>query len=702
MKQLSLFSKPVQSTEHKKIHSGKKGVGLVYPTRYFACDFETTVYENQTETEVWSAALAEINTKDEAIVLHSIDEFWKYVSSLHRDVICYFHNLKFDGSFILSYFMLHTNLKQAYFNSGSTDFYEEWYDDDEMPVNSFKYSISSEGQWYSIKVKLYSSVQRHYIFIEFRDSLKLMPFSLKAIGKAFNTEHRKLNMEYVGYRYAGCPISDEELEYIKNDVYVLREALEFLFNNGQTKLTIGSCCLEEFKSFYDSKDYKAFFPDLTKYDVPSDEYDATTCDEYIRNSYRGGWCYVVKNKAGRIYSSVNCTGTVADVNSLYPSMMHSMSGNKFPTGLPTFWKGNYIPDKLTNPNTAPNYYYFIRIQTRFKLKQGMLPTIQIKGSPFYKGTDMLETSDYIDEHGVPHQYIADVDSEGHKVINEVKPILTLTWNDYELIKLHYDLIDTVILDGCWFYSNGTIPLFDEYINKWGEIKQTSKGAMRTEAKLFLNNLYGKMATSPVGDYKIAYLGENSELKFRNVRGHEKKAGYIPIGSAITSYARCFTIKAAQANYHGDDAPGFIYADTDSIHCDLPPSELVGITIHDTKFCCWKIESQWDEARFLRAKTYIEHTTHSDGVQLTEPFYEIKCAGMPPRCKEQFVMSMTRVWSDEWWEKATDEMKEFVEKPRSIKDFDVGLKIYGKLMPKQIKGGVILVDTHFEMKKKSFY
>lgn len=28
--------------------------------RYFACDFETTVYENQLDTSVWSAASVEL------------------------------------------------------------------------------------------------------------------------------------------------------------------------------------------------------------------------------------------------------------------------------------------------------------------------------------------------------------------------------------------------------------------------------------------------------------------------------------------------------------------------------------------------------------------------------------------------------------------------------------------------------------------
>ena len=55
-----------------------------------------------------------------------------------------------------------------------------------------------------------------------------MPFRLEEIGKAFNTNHRKLDMEYEGYHYAGCEISKEEEDYIKNDVLVLKEALNIM------------------------------------------------------------------------------------------------------------------------------------------------------------------------------------------------------------------------------------------------------------------------------------------------------------------------------------------------------------------------------------------------------------------------------------------------------------------------------------------
>ena len=138
------------------------------------------------------------------------------------------------------------------------------------------------------------------------------------------------------------------------------------------------------------------------------------------------------------------------------------------------------------------------------------------------------------------------------------------------LKQFFKILKIKWIDGCWFYA--LTGMFDEYIDKYRKIKETSKGAKRTEAKLFLNNLYGKLASNDDSSFKVAYLKENGNIGFITSTEHEKKAGHIASGAAITSYARNFTIRAAQKNYYGVNKKGFIYADTDSIHCDLQPDE----------------------------------------------------------------------------------------------------------------------------------
>ena len=643
--------------------------------RYFVGDFETTVYENQEHTEVWASACVEMYN-DDVKIFHSINEQYDYFVSLNSNIVCYYHNLKFDGAFWIDFLIRQLKYEQAYYSFKEDLSDTVWIKERLMKNKSFKYCISDMGQWYYIIIKINNHT------IELRDSLKLLPFSVKRIGESFETKHKKLEMVYEGFRYAGCKITDKEKEYIANDVLVVKEALEIMFNEGHNKLTIGSCCLNEFKKLVGAYDYNSFLPDVYNIEL-SDIHTYANVGEWIRKSYRGGWCYLVKGKENKQFKG----GVTADVNSLYPSMMSSESGNRYPIGKPTFWYGNYIPDKALKENM----YYFVRIKTRFYIKENMLPFIQIKGTFLYKINEMLETSDFVDSKtGKHYRYYRDVDG----TVKDTRVEMTLTMTDYELIKEHYNLVDFEIIDGCYFYA--MFGLFDDYINKYKKIKMESKGAKRELAKLFLNNLYGKMASNTNNSFKVAIQKDDGNITFKAIPSFEKKPGYIPIGSAITSYARNFTIRAAQKNYYGKDKSGFIYADTDSIHCDLPPSDIKGITVHDKNFCCWKLESEWDIGLFVRQKTYVEHIIKEDGEYIDKPYYNFKCAGMPDKCKNLLNLSIVGCDESEL-NKYNEEEQEFIKQRRTLADFKVGLIVPSKLLPKRINGGIVLQSTTYEMR-----
>ena len=660
-----------------------------------ACDFETVVTgdKKQNNTEVWSAASIDLsveNTLDNVVVQGSIEDFFKYIFSIHNKVIGYFHNEKFDGSFILDYL-----LKNGY------NFVHDVKEKD-MKNKDFSCLISAKGQWYSIKIKHGGRIY------EFRDSYKLLPFSLKSLGKSFKTEHQKLEMEYTGERYANCVISEEEMEYIKNDVLVLKEALNIMEDEGHTKMTIGSCCMSEWKNEYHPSKFKELYPNLYGLNFPiyneySHDYGSYSAGDYIRKSYKGGWCYLLPNKANKLYTAdiefngKKIAGTTCDVNSLYPSMMHSESGNRYPIGNPHFFIGD-IPDYVENDDEI---YYFVRVKTRFYLKEGKLPTVQIKDNILYHGRhrEWLESSDYRDKDG---NYYKEIFNDITGEIEQVIPELTLTKTDWILLNEHYNLEDTVILDGCWFYTD--IGIFDNYINKYAKIKMESKGAKRGISKLFLNNLYGKTATSVDASIKVPFLDEDGIVHFYNLEEENVgKAGYIPIGTAITSYARNFTIRAAQANYDN-----FIYADTDSIHCNCSPDDIIGCPEDPVKFNCWKYEACWIEGIFVRPKTYIEFVSHENREPVDKPYYNVKCAGMPDRAKSNFVSKLIN-------EPLNDDNIEDYEKYIGIKglnedeiafhrlpkmtleDFKVGLTVPGSLKPKRVIGGVVLFSNDYVMR-----
>lgn len=657
--------------------------------REYTADFETTVYSGQTETEVWASAIVALDDPDETdyvTVDNSIKNFMSFCEKRCRteNMKVWFHNLKFDGSFIMGYLLSRPDKYTMWGIATSEGIELEKDFATNVPEGYYIYSVSEKGLWYHITLKINGHI------LQFIDSLKLLPFSVAAIGKAFQTKHRKLDMVYEGVRHAGEQISNSEEEYIKHDVLVVKEALNFMHSQGHDKTTIGGCCLDEFKSYYDKESWNFFFPDL--YHELSDEhpdcpvfaelpegYDSF--GEYIRRSYHGGWCYVVPEKANKDYHN----GTTADVNSLYPSMMHSESGNKYPIGLPTYFKGE-IPEEAK----ADDKYYFVRVRTRFNIKKNMLPTIQIKHlAGMYNPREWLTTSDYIDHNGKRWSRMKFFDE-----YVECRPELVLTMTDWEMMQKHYDLSDTEIVDGCYFDT--VIGIFDDYIDKYAEIKMNSKGAMRTLAKLFLNNLYGKFATSTDSSYNAFYLSDAGELRAYRMQANDKAPGYIPIGSAITAYARRFTITAAQKNYYGPDKRGFIYADTDSIHCDLLPDEIVGAPEHPTAFNHWKYEAQWDYGKFLRAKTYVEHVTGEDR-EPVKPYYNLKCAGMPDHAKDLFIKSVTRDYT-KLSGLDVDEIF-FVLQERTWDDFKIGLEVPGVLKARQIKGGTILMKSVYKMREK---
>lgn len=618
---------------------------------FHVADFETTVYEGQENTEVWCAGIVELNTED-AHIFNNIDSFVKYCLSLDNPCI-FLHNLKFDGHFLLDYFLRVKRYKNALDKDG------KFLADEDMKNNSIKYSISDVGVWYSITVKH----NGHYCV--FRDSLKMLPFSVAKIGKDFNTKHQKTSIEYIGERHANGVITAEELDYIKNDLFVVKESIEMLFEQGMTKATIGSNCLATFKDMLGKEQFKLHFPDLQAIEIDESIYGAPNADAYIRKAYKGGWTYCDDRYQGKEVHN----GVTLDVNSLYPSMMHSKSGNKYPVGKPIFWRGE-IPEMAK----APIFYYFVRFKCRFNIKSDHLPTVQIKRNIFYRGTEWLKTSDvYIKSRG---RYFSHLENESGE-LEAVSVTLTMTMTDFELFQEHYDIYELEILDGCYFISK--FGIFDEYIDKFMEQKMNSEGAKRQTAKLYLNNLYGKLSTSPNSSFKVCFVNEDGVLYFKPVKASEKDVVHIACGCAVTSYARAFTIRHAQANYKY-----FCYADTDSLHMCCNIENVVGCEIDDKRLMCWKHEMSWKTAIFVRQKTYVELDTED------KPHFT--CAGLPARGKE--LLSASMGYSETTAK--TDNETEFLKTRRTLTDFDIGLSVPSKLVPKRIKGGVVLTDGYFTM------
>lgn len=451
----------------------------------FSCDFETVTWLEE-ETYVWAWAVNEIGTDNVVYGTDIID----FIEFLKQNENCkyYFHNLKFDGEFIIYYL-----LKNGY------EFVEDRKD---RKDRSFTCLISNTGVFYNIEIYFEvkgKKVKKATII----DSLKIIPFSVEETAHTFNLPISKLEIDYNKPRVKGHKLTLEEKEYIKNDVLIIGKALNIIFNQGLTKNTRASNALEDYRKIIGDNKFNHYFPSI-------DEIN----DKEFRKAYKGGFTYL-----NPIYKEKDVENVeILDVNSLYPSCMKNCL---LPYGNGVYFEGEYKEDKI--------YPLYIQMITcRFEIKENKIPVIQLKKHIMHLDNEYVLSS--ADENGILQ-----------------KETLVLTNIDLKLFKEHYNIYDEEYTAG-WKFK-GKYGLFDEYINKWIEIKnqatiEKNKG-LRTLAKLMLNSLYGKFATTLTDISKECFLIDDI-VKYKNLPEQSKKGLYIPIACFITAYARNKTITTAQS------------------------------------------------------------------------------------------------------------------------------------------------------------
>ena len=308
-------------------------------------DFETTTTKD--DLRVWGVCAVDIETSDTVFLDNNIDSFFKWLEN--KNTVCYFHNLKFDGSFIIAY-LLENGYKC----------------NDSRQPKTFDTLISDGGVFYTITV-YFSKENKKYRKVVFYDSLKKLPFKVSVIAKAFNLPDRKLIIDYDAPRPVGHVLTPEEREYIVNDCRIVAQALKIQIEQKLKKMTNASDAMSWYKESIGKQYFEKWFP------VFPIELDAD-----IRKAYKGGYVYLKpehKNKRG-------LQGMTLDVNSLYPSVMYNCL---LPYGYPVYFEGEPVYDE--------NYpLYIVKMWCRFELKPGHLPTIQLKKNRAFIETEYLASS----------------------------------------------------------------------------------------------------------------------------------------------------------------------------------------------------------------------------------------------------------------------------------------------------------------------
>lgn len=516
--------------------------------RTYVADFETTT--KQDDCRVWAYAICEVGNKEEVIVGTTIDEFMSWCRNHDENVKVLFHNLKFDGQFIM-WWLFHNGFKHIEKR-------------EDRATGTFSTLISNKGLYYSIEV-VFSLKGKKVKKVTFQDSLKLIPLSVDAIAKAFHLPIQKGCIDYTAHDDlpVGAPLTEEEREYIKHDVQIVAHAVEYFYSQGLDKMTIGSCALNEYKNTINKKNFKKYFPPPKYHDD-------------VKQSYRGGFTYLNPKFAGKVVGN----GIVLDVNSLYPYVLYDRC---LPFGSPLFFEGEYQQDDL-----YPLYTQMIRCQ--FEIKKGKIPTIQIKKSMFFKGNEYLTSSD------------------GEIVA------LCLNSVDLKMFFEHYDVYNLEYISGWKFKATRGLftDYIDKWSANKIQAKKDGNHGLYLISKLFLNSLYGKFGTDNKVKSKIPYLKDDDDtVHYYDGEEEDKEPLYVALASFVTSYAREITISSAQIimdNYNsGKSKIQFIYADTDSLHCLSEDFSLPeGLDIDSTKLGAWDFEAKFNKGKFLRQKCYIEN------------------------------------------------------------------------------------------------
>lgn len=473
----------------------------------------------------------------------------------------YFHNLRFDQSFI-SYRLLKEGA--IYLGGG-------------VSVSVGKYTMGRQKAIYEMALEYEYEGPRggtKKFTCRVWDSAKIWASSLRSLGDAFGMEkgddaltptvkkNGEVDKEALG----------KVLDYCIQDCRIVETAMITYMD------MISECTAGRIKSGYmtaagtayglgmdwlraccDPSEVKRLLPECTK---------ENGFPEWFRLGYKGAVPLLDRSKVGVMMESVK----VYDVNSMYP---YQMMDAKLPVGLP-------VPctEELRNGEDMKGWIWVAKVKIMATVKEGHRATYLHKGM-------------------VNGEVLATVlDGTSEEVIDSTT--LEMLLRDYDIDWIEY--IDAVKFR----YKRG---LFKGFIEHWYAIKKGKKGAWRALAKLVLNSFYGKFGANPmVESYEWEYNGVEDKLKTKELGEEEsKKHLYLPIAIFTTSNARNLISRGCEAL--GWD--NVVYTDTDSLHvCGLSKEECedrfhsMGIGTTSTELGDFKFEGESAYGVYVRNKGYI--------------------------------------------------------------------------------------------------
>ena len=447
--------------------------------RAYTADFETTT--DPDDCRVWAWAICPIDGRYSVEIGNSMDGFLDALESRGKCRV-YFHNLAFDGAFLMSHLLTHG---------------WAWVDSNAEPEDmTFKTLINDTNKIYSITLN-FSPVSR----ITIQDSLKVIPLSIAQMAKTYKLPIMKGELDYTTYREPGHIITDDERAYIENDVRIAAMALKTQLDEGMNRLTASSNALYSYKKLMGgSSKFRKVYELLTP-----DE------DAFVRKAYRGGFTYANPKYTRKRLGS----GIVLDVNSLYPSVLACMCGESLPYGAPVWFDGDPEPDD--------KYPLWVAcVSLKFDIKPDHIPCVQLKGNWRFGQTEYVEHS-----NGEVTMNVTSVDWE-----------LMLEQYDVRMVEWHggYKFKASE-----WFFRKYVEHWGDVKI----QATEEGNAGKRQLAKQMLVSLYGKMGTRTTVTSRRPVM-HDGVLHYVDLQPEERDPVYPPVAVFTTAWARRKTVKAAQS------------------------------------------------------------------------------------------------------------------------------------------------------------
>lgn len=619
----------VEKDEDEDVKSSDEDINIWY------ADCETFVNDENHELQLIGA----VNNKNDNVLIFDVcsnkynstkETVNDFLDNLIRDgkSICYFHNLKYDYNILEKYMSI---IKKC----------------------------EKDNQIYNVVV-LHKNIK-----IEFRDSYKLLPFSLSKFQTEFNLPNNICKKEAISYEYYTKENHNKRINI--DDYCKLLSIKEQKIFNEQIKNEISYN--EEDNTFNPVEYYKEYlkldclvlknglikFRELIK-QITDDKMDILECltissltDKYMIKKGAYNDVYKITGNVREYISRAVMGGRVAvnekykkqviekkiadyDGVSLYPSAINRLCREM---GLPT---GKALRYKKEELNEWKNKHYSIMTVKILKVnKYQQMPIIAHKSSTKIDYKNEIPENDII--------------------------IDNITLEDYiNFHKIDYEIIDGIYWNGEGNKTMGKIvnELFNERLKQ-----KKSNPALSNVIKLMLNSAYGKTIMkqsntknvilnytkekldnykynnfNTIKEFRILSINEDkSNVEFKQIccdtsynRGH--------IGCAILSMSK--RIMNEVFDVANTNNLSIYYTDTDSIHCN------------------------YDDVKMLEDKYKIEYKKELNGINL-----------------EQFHTDF--------------QMKGAVDEVYAIKSIFLGKKSYMDLLESKNKDGKIINDYHIRLK-----